>query len=601
MDQQLIRNFCIIAHIDHGKSTLADRLLELTGTVSERDMTNQVLDSMDLEREKGVTIKASAVRLLYSAADGQEYQLNLIDTPGHVDFSYEVSRALQACEGALLVVDAAQGVEAQTLANLLLALDADLEIIPVVNKIDLPGSQADDVAEEVEELIGIDAADVLQVSAKQGTNVEGVLASIVERVPPPTGDPDAPLRALIFDTHYDPFKGVVAYLRVVDGALKAGDRLLLMATGASGEPVEVGVFSPTMQPTGMLSAGEVGYVATGFKSIREVRVGDTITLADRQAEKPLPGYAAAKPMVFAGIYPVENEEYPLLRDALEKLQLNDASLVYEPETSQALNFGFRCGFLGLFHMDIIQERLEREYDLDVIVTAPSVEYEVVLRNTADELVVDSPAKVPDEGDIEEIREPWMRIQVFTPVEYIGPVMELVTQKRGEYVSTEYLDRQRVLLTYEMPLAELIVDFYNGLKSVTRGYASLDYQYAGYRGSDLVRLDVLVNHQPIDALALIVHRDDAYHKGQALVRRLKEVIPQQLFAVPIQAAVGKRVLSRADVKALRKDVLAKCYGGDVSRKKKLLEKQKKGKRRMKMVGQIEVPQDAFRAMLTLDED
>ncbi len=601
MDQHLIRNFCIIAHIDHGKSTLADRLLELTGTVPEREMTNQVLDTMDLEREKGVTIKASAVRLLYTAADGKAYQLNLIDTPGHVDFSYEVSRALQACEGALLVVDAAQGVEAQTLANLLLALDADLEIIPVVNKIDLPGSQADDVAEEVEELIGTDAADVLQVSAKQGTNVEEVLATIVERVPPPTGDPDAPLRALIFDTHYDPFKGVVAYLRVVDGTLGAGDRLLMMATGASGEPVEVGVFSPTMQPTGRLSAGEVGYVATGFKSIREVRVGDTITLADRRAEKPLPGYAAAKPMVFAGIYPVENEEYPLLRDALEKLQLNDASLVYEPETSQALNFGFRCGFLGLFHMDIIQERLEREYDMDVIVTAPSVEYQVVLRNTAEELVVDSPAKVPDEGEIEEIREPWMRIQVFTPSEYIGPVMELVTQKRGEYVSTEYLDRQRVLLTYDMPLAELIVDFYNGLKSVTRGYASLDYQYGGYRASDLVRLDVLVNHQPIDALALIVHRDNAYHKGQALVRRLKEVIPRQLFAVPIQAAVGKHVLSRADVKAMRKDVLAKCYGGDVSRKKKLLEKQKKGKRRMKMVGQIEVPQDAFRAMLTLDEE
>ncbi len=575
-------------------------MLELTNTISERDMTDQVLDSMDLERERGVTIKASAVRMAYTAVDGQTVELNLIDTPGHVDFSYEVSRALQAAEGALLVVDATQGIEAQTLANLFLALDADLEIIPVVNKIDLPAASPDEVAEEIEELLGVDAADVLQVSAKEGTNVTDVLEAVVERVPPPKGDPLQPLRALVFDSHYDSYKGVVAYVRVIDGVLGKNDALLMMATRAPVEPVEVGIFSPTMKPTGQLSAGEVGYVATGLKTVREARVGDTITHLRNPAPEALPGYKTVKPMVFAGIYPVEGEDYPLLRDALEKLQLNDASLVWEPETSQALNFGFRCGFLGLFHMEIVQERLEREYDLDIIATAPSVEYEVALR-TGEVVTVDSPADLPDEGLIEAIREPWMRIQVFTPTDYIGPIMDLVTKKRGDYVATEYLDRSRVMLNYDIPLAELIVDFYDQLKSISRGYASLDYHFLEYRAGDLVKLDILVNQMPVDALALIVHRADAYHKGQALVSRLKELIPQQLFVVPIQAASGSKVISRANVKAMRKDVLAKCYGGDVTRKRKLLEKQKKGKKRMKMIGQVEVPQEAFMAILRLGQD
>jgi GTP-binding protein LepA len=601
MDQDHIRNFCIIAHIDHGKSTLADRLLEITGTISDREMTSQVLDSMDLERERGVTIKASAVRMTYRARDGQSYEINLIDTPGHVDFSYEVSRALHACEGAVLVVDATQGIEAQTLANLLLALDADLEIVPVVNKIDLPAARPDEVAEEIEELLGGDAADVCQISAKEGTNVIEVLEAVVARVPHPRGNPSAPLRALIFDSHYDLYKGVIAYVRVVDGSLQQGDRLLMMATRAEIEPIEVGLFAPNMRPTEALEAGEVGYVATGLKTLREARVGDTITLRADPAGGPVPGYVAVKPMVFAGFYPVEGEDYPLLRDALERLQLNDASLVFQPETSQALNFGFRCGFLGLFHMEIVQERLEREYDLDLIATAPSVEYQVVKRNTGELITVDSPADLPDEAVIEEVREPWMRIQVFTPTEYIGPIMELVTKKRGAYISTDYLDRKRVTLNYDIPLAELIIDFYDRLKSVTRGYASLDYQFEGYRPGDLVKLEVLVNEEPVDALAMIVHREDAFHKGQALVSKLKELIPRQLFVVPIQAAVGKKVISRANVKALRKDVLAKCYGGDVTRKRKLLEKQKKGKKRMKQVGQVEIPQEAFMAVLRLGED
>jgi GTP-binding protein LepA len=602
MDQEYIRNFCIIAHIDHGKSTLADRLLERTGTISDRDMMDQVLDSMELERERGVTIKASAVRMQYTPPGGNHpYELNLIDTPGHVDFSYEVSRALEACEGAVLVVDAAQGIEAQTLANLFLALDADLEIIPVVNKIDLPAAQPYEVAEEIEDLLGVDAADVLLVSAKEGKNVEAVLEAVVKRVAPPKGDPEAPLRALVFDSHYDAYKGVIAYIRVVDGRLRDGDELRMMATDAVVEPIEIGVFAPNMKPTGSLEPGEVGYVATGLKTIRQARVGDTITLNERPAAEALPGYKSAKPMVFAGIYPVEGEDYPLLRDALEKLQLNDASLVWEPETSQALNFGFRCGFLGLFHMEIVQERLEREYDLDIIATAPSVAYRIVKRHTGEVIEIDSPAAMPDEGEIEEVQEPWMRIQIYTPVDYIGPVMELVTKKRGEYLATEYLDRSRVLLTYDLPLAELIVDFYDRLKSISRGYASLDYEFREYRAGDLVKLEVLVNKEPVDALALIVHREDAYHKGQALVTRLKALIPQQLFVVPIQAAVGKKVISRANVKALRKDVLSKCYGGDVTRKRKLLEQQKKGKKRMKMIGQVEVPQEAFMAVLRLDQD
>jgi GTP-binding protein LepA len=600
MDQSHIRNFCIIAHIDHGKSTLADRMLEMTGTISEREMTEQVLDTMDLERERGVTIKASAVRMKFVAADGQPYQLNLIDTPGHVDFSYEVSRALQACEGALLIVDATQGVEAQTLANLYLAFEADLEIIPVVNKIDLPAALPDEIAQEVADLLGVDPAEVIRVSAKEGTNVDQVLQAVVDLVPPPSGDPQAPLRALVFDSHYDSYKGVIGYIRVVDGRVTQQNDLHAIATGAAIDPIEVGIFAPGMQTTGTLEAGEVGYVATGLKTIREARVGDTLTLAVEGAGEPLPGYQAVKPMVFAGLYPVEGEDYELLRDALEKLQLNDAALVYQPETSQALNYGFRAGFLGLFHMTIVQERLEREYDLDILATAPSVEYQVVLRD-GDVVTIDSPAQLPDESVIEEVREPWMRIQVFTPVEYIGPIMELVTKKRGEYLSTEYPDAKRVVLNYDIPLAELIVDFYDRLKSFTRGYASLDYTFDGYRAGDLVKLDVLVNQQPVDALALIVHRDDAYRKGQLLVSKLKELIPRQLFVVPVQAAVGKRVISRANVKALRKDVLSKCYGGDVTRKRKLLEKQKKGKKRLKMIGNVEVPQEAFMAVLRLDED
>jgi GTP-binding protein LepA len=608
MEQSHIRNFSIIAHIDHGKSTLADRLLELTGTLSPREMTSQVLDAMDLEREKGVTIKASAVRMAYSA-DGKEprnreepyaYQLNLIDTPGHVDFTYEVSRALNACEGAVLVVDASQGVEAQTLANMYLALEADLEIIPVINKIDMLSARPDEVAQELEDLLGVPAEDILRISAKEGTNVAAVLDVVVEQVPAPSGNPDAPLRALIFDSHYDSYKGVVAYVRVVDGVLDKKTPLRLMATGATTEPVEIGVFSPQMKPVDRLSAGEVGYVATGFKSVRESRVGDTITGDANPARQPLPGYRPVKPMVFAGVFPSEGEDYGLLRDALEKLQLNDAALIFEPETSQALNFGFRCGFLGMFHMEIVQERLEREYGLDVVVTAPSVEYEVLLRS-GETVVFDNPSEMPDEGEIEEIGEPWMRIQVFTPETYYGEVMELTTRKRGQFVGQEYPARGRVVLEYDIPLSELITDYFDSLKTSTRGYASLDYRFVGYRAADLVRLDVLVNEQPVDALAMIVHRDQAYYKGQKLISKLKGLIPRQLFTVPIQAAVGKRVISRANVKALRKDVLAKCYGGDVTRKRKLLEQQKKGKKRLKMIGSVEVPQEAFMALLRLDED
>ncbi len=595
-----IRNFSIIAHIDHGKSTLADRLLQLTGTISEREMTEQVLDDMDLEREKGVTIKASAVRMRYTAQDGQTYELNLIDTPGHVDFGYEVSRALAACEGALLVVDASQGVEAQTLANLYLALENDLEIIPIINKIDLPSARPDEVAQEIENLLGTPADEILRVSAKEGTNVEQVLEAIVREVPPPQGDNQAPLRALIFDSHYDPYKGVVVYVRVVDGQLSSEDILRLMASDATFKPVEVGVFAPHMTPTSKLEAGEVGYIATGLKTVREARVGDTVTHAQRPANEPLPGYQHPKPMVFAGIYPVEGEDYQDLRDALEKLQLNDAALIFEPETSQALGFGFRCGFLGMFHMEIVQERLEREYDLDIVVTAPSVEYEVVLRDGTT-LIIDSPAELPDEAQIAEIREPWMKIQIFTPTEFYGPVMDLVTKRRGIFISQEYPTPDRVVLHFELPLSELIVDFFDQLKSRTRGYASLDYQFAEYRPGDLVKLEILVNGEPVDALATIVHRDEAYHKGQKLVSKLKELIPRQLFVVPVQAVAGGRVISRANIKALRKDVLAKCYGGDVTRKRKLLEKQKKGKKRMKMVGQVEIPQEAFLAVLKVGED
>ncbi len=595
-----IRNFCIIAHIDHGKSTLADRLLQKTGTVSEREMMEQVLDSMDLEREKGVTIKASAVRMMYTSQDEITYELNLIDTPGHVDFGYEVSRALEACEGALLVVDASQGIEAQTLANLYMALEADLEIIPIINKIDLPYAHPEDVAEEIQSLLGTPVDQILRISAKAGSNIDAVLEAVVQRVPPPGGDSQGTLKALIFDSHYDPYKGVVAYVRVVDGEIEFTDNLRLMASEVSLRPVEVGVFSPDLRPTGKLSSGEVGYIATGLKTVRECRVGDTITHAAHPASTPLPGYQKAKPMVFAGIYPVEGEDYSELKDALEKLQLNDAALVFEPETSQALNFGFRCGFLGMFHMEIIQERLEREYDLDIIVTAPSVEYEVVLEDGNIKRIA-SPADLPDEAEIMEIREPWMKIQVFTPTTYYGSVMDLTIKRRGIFIDQDYPAPNRVQLNFEIPLSELIVDYFDQLKSRTRGYASLDYQFAEYRTDDLVKLEILVNGEPVDALATIVHRVDAYHKGQAIISKLKDIIPRQLFVVPIQAYAAGRVISRANIKALRKDVLAKCYGGDITRKKKLLERQKRGKKRMKMVGNVEIPQEAFLAVLKYGED
>ena len=594
-----IRNFCIIAHVDHGKSTLADRLLELTGAVSERDMQEQLLDSMQLERERGVTIKASAVRMQYEARDGLGYTVNLIDTPGHVDFTYEVSRALQACEGAVLVVDASQGIEAQTLSNVYLALEQDLEIIPVINKIDLPAAQPAKIAREVEELLGTPVADMPLISAKNGIGVADVLEKVIAEVPQPQRDPDEALRALVFDSHYDVYKGVIAYVRVVDGAVGKRDLLQLYATGARFEPVEIGVFDPVMHAVDGLGAGEVGYIATGLKTVQECRVGDTVTLAKGGTQSPLPGYTQVKPMVFAGIYPTNNEDYADLRDALDKLQLNDASLVFQPETSQALNFGFRVGFLGLFHMEIIQERLEREYDLDILATAPSVEYRVLQKN-GEVALIDSPALLPDENGIEEIHEPWMKIQIYSPQRYIGAVMDLVIKKRGIYATTEYLDATRVILHFDIPLSEIIIDFYDKLKSVTQGYASLDYQFHDYRAGDLVKVDVLVNEEPVDALAMICHRDDAYHRGQRLVSRLKGLIPRQMFVVPVQAAIGKRVISRANVKALRKDVLAKCYGGDVTRKRKLLERQKKGKKRMKMIGSVEVPQDAFMALLSLDD-
>jgi GTP-binding protein LepA len=600
MDQQQIRNFCIIAHIDHGKSTLADRLLQITGTVPDREMMAQMLDTMDLEREKGVTIKASAVRMSYTDASGEAYELNLIDTPGHVDFAYEVSRALQACEGAVLVVDASQGVEAQTLANLYLAMDHDLEIIPVINKIDLVTAQPDAVAEEIEEILGVPADEVLRVSAKAGTNVAAVLEAVVRHVPPPRGDHNQPLRALIFDSHYDPYKGVVAYVRVVDGSIRAGEVLRLMSSELPVEPIEIGVFGPDMRPIVGLEAGEVGYIATGLKTVSDCHVGDTFTLNANPAAAPLPGYRPMKPMVFASAFPSEAADYENLRDALEKLQLNDASLTYEPESSQALGYGFRCGFLGLFHMEIIQERLEREYDLDLIFTAPSVEYEIT-KTDGSEIVIDNPVELPEETKIKEIREPWVQIDVYTPTEFIGQVMDLVTRKRGEFKNQEYLDTRRVLLSYEIPLVEILTDFYNELKARTRGYASLDYHFSTYRPADMVRLDVLVNKDLVDALSIIVHRDQMYAKGMKLVSKLKDAIPRQQFDVPIQAAVGSKVVSRANVKAVRKDVLAKCYGGDITRKRKLLEKQKAGKKRLKMIGSVEVPQEAFMTILRLEEE
>jgi GTP-binding protein LepA len=600
MDQTRIRNFCIIAHIDHGKSTLADRLLEFTGTISKRDMAEQVLDQMDLEREKGITIKAQAVRMRYTARDGQEYELNLIDTPGHVDFTYEVSRSLAACEGAILVVDATQGIEAQTLANLYLAVEADLTIIPVINKIDLPSAEPDKVALEIEDVIGLPRDEVVLASAKEGTGTQDILEAIVHRVPPPHGHEHRPLRALVFDSKYDSYKGVIAYVRVLDGAIGTADKLQMMATASTADVLEVGYFTPALVPVRALGAGEVGYVATGFKNVKDCQVGDTITLAAVPADEPLPGYRPAKPMVFAGLYPVEGDDYPLLRDALDRLRLNDASLVYEPESSVALGFGFRCGFLGLLHMEIVQERLEREYQLDILATAPSVEYWVT-RTDGTRVNVHNPAELPPAGEIAAIDEPLMDISIFTPARYIGTIMDLVTNRRGVFRELKYIEEDRVHLTYRMPLGDLIVDFYDQLKSRTQGYASLDYTFHAYEPGDLVKLDVLVNGQAVDALSLITDRDKAYQQGRLLTDRLKELIPRQLFEVPIQAAIGSRVVARETVKALRKNVLAKCYGGDVTRKRKLLEKQKEGKKRMKRVGSVEIPQEAFMAVLSLNRE
>ncbi|MBA2557909.1 MAG: elongation factor 4 [Chloroflexi bacterium] len=598
--KERLRNFSIIAHVDHGKSTLADRLLELTHTIEARQMTSQVLDSMDLEREKGITIKARAVRLEYPAPDGLTYGLNLIDTPGHVDFAYEVSRSLQACEGAILVIDAAQGIEAQTLANVHLALAQDLVIIPVINKIDLPSAQPELVIEELENVLAIPREEVILASAKEGTGVPEILEAIVARVPPPRGSLGEPLQGLIFDSHYDAYKGVVAYVRLAQGVLHDHDIVRLMASGAQSELLELGVFRPQLVPVKQLRVGEVGYVATGLKSVRDCQVGDTMTAAARPASAPLPGYKPAKPLVFAGIYPLNGPDYPLLRDALEKLHLNDASISYQPESSVALGFGFRCGFLGLLHMEIIQERLEREFDLDLIASAPSVEYLVTMTNDRGEVRIDNPAELPGSGDIETIAEPWVKVSIVTPTEYIGALMELSTGRRGAFLTMEYLDVTRVLLTFELPLAEVIVDYYDQLKSRTQGYASMDYEEIDYRPANLVKLDVLVAGDPVDALSLIVHRDRAQQAGRALVDKLRELIPRQMFEVPIQAAIGSNVIARETIRAMRKNVLAKCYGGDITRKRKLLEKQKEGKQRMKRVGSVEIPQEAFLAVLRSGE-
>jgi GTP-binding protein LepA len=592
MDQGRIRNFSIIAHIDHGKSTLADRVLELTDAVPQRQMREQVLDTMELERERGITIKAQAVRVLWKG-----HQLNLIDTPGHVDFTYEVSRALQACEGALLLVDAAQGIEAQTLANAYLAIENDLEIVPVVNKIDLPQADPDGTAAELAELVGEDPDRVLRISAKTGEGVADVLDAIVERVPAPAGAPDAPARALVFDSSYDQYRGVVAFVRVVDGRFRRREALRAMALGTRFEAEELGFFSPTMRPSETLEAGEVGYVITGLKDVSRLRVGDTLTSVAHSASEPLPGYKDVKPMVFAGLFPTDSDDYPELRDALEKLKLNDAALFYEPETSQALGFGFRCGFLGLLHMEIVRERLEREFDLDLLVTAPNVAYRVQTK-AGEEVEVHSPADMP--AEVEEVEEPYIKASIIVPKDYVGPVMELNTERRGRFDHLEYLSEQRVHLTYELPLAEIVLDYYDQLKSRTRGYASFDYDLAGFRPGDLVRIDVLVGGEPVDALSLVLHRAGAYARGKALVERLKEEIPRQFFDVAIQAAIGSRVIARETVKAKRKDVLAKCYGGDITRKRKLLERQKAGKRRMKQVGAVEVPQEAFLAVLNLGD-
>ena len=598
--QSKIRNFCIVAHIDHGKSTLADRLLELTGEVSERDMEEQLLDNMDLERERGITIKAHAVTLKYKRDDGEIYTLNLIDTPGHVDFNYEVSRSLAACEGAILIVDASQGIEAQTLANTYLAIDHDLEVVPVINKIDLPSAQPEMVINEIEDVIGIPAEDAPQVSAKTGLNVESVLEEIVEKIPSPTGDENAPLKALIFDSYYDSYKGVIVYVRIKEGTVKPGDRIRMMATGAEFDVVEVGVMHPAgLVPNKGLAAGDVGYIAARIKNIQDTRVGDTITTVKNAAAEPLPGYKKVNPMVYSGIYPADGAQYEDLKDALSKLQLNDAALMFEPETSVALGFGFRCGFLGLLHMEIIQERLEREYNLDLVTTAPSVIYKVYKTN-GEMVWVDNPTNLPDPAEIDYMEEPMVKATIMVPKDYVGNVMELCQERRGIYKDMTYMDASRAEIFYELPLNEIIYDFFDALKSRTKGYASFDYELCGYTRSNLVKLDILLNGEMVDALSFIVHKDSAYSRGRKMAEKLKEAIPRQLFEVPIQAAVGSKIIARETVRAMRKDVLAKCYGGDITRKKKLLEKQKEGKKRMRQVGSVEVPQEAFMSVLKLDD-
>jgi len=597
--QENIRNFCIIAHIDHGKSTLADRLIQMTGVLTEREMQEQVLDTMDIERERGITIKAQAVRMVYRARDGQEYILNLIDTPGHVDFNYEVSRSLAACEGAVLVVDASQGIEAQTLANVYLALEHDLEIIPVINKIDLPSARTEEVKKEIEDVIGLDCSEAPEISAKNGINIEEVLEQIVKHVPAPKGSEDEPLRELIFDSFYDGYKGVIVHIRIKEGAVRPGDTIRLMSTGKEFIVTEVGYFRPGQYaPCDVLLAGDVGYLAASIKNVRDTRIGDTITLADRPASEPLPGYRKVQSMVFCGIYPADGAKYNDLRDALEKLQLNDAALTFEPETSGALGFGFRCGFLGLLHMEVVQERLEREYDLDLVTTAPSVVYRITLKD-GNEIYMDNPTNMPPVVSIEKMEEPVVKATIMTPEEYVGNIMELAQERRGIYKDMSYIDQNRVMLTYELPLNEIIYDFFDALKSRTKGYASFDYELIGYRESDLVKLDIMLNGEIVDALSFIVHRDKAYARGRRIAEKLKEAIPRHQFEIPIQACIGGKIIARETVKAFRKDVLAKCYGGDITRKKKLLEKQKEGKKRMRQVGTVEVPQEAFMSVLKLD--
>ncbi|KAB2493532.1 translation elongation factor 4 [Priestia endophytica] len=598
--QSRIRNFSIIAHIDHGKSTLADRILEKTNALSQREMKQQLLDSMDLERERGITIKLNAVQLTYKASDGEEYIFHLIDTPGHVDFTYEVSRSLAACEGAILVVDAAQGIEAQTLANVYLALDNDLEILPVINKIDLPSAEPERVRQEVEDVIGLDASEAVLASAKAGIGIEEILEEIVKKVPAPTGDPFGPLQALIFDSLYDPYRGVVAYIRIVEGSVKVGDKIKMMATGKEFEVTELGVFNPKPIAKDELSVGDVGFLTAAIKNVGDTRVGDTITHVKNGALEPLPGYRRLKPMVFCGLYPVDSARYNDLRDALEKLELNDSALEFEPETSQALGFGFRCGFLGLLHMEIIQERIEREFNIDLITTAPSVIYEV--HTTSDErLVIDNPSNMPDAQKINHVEEPYVKATIMVPNDYVGPVMELCQRKRGDFIDMQYLDENRVNVVYEIPLSEIVYDFFDQLKSNTKGYASFDYELIGYKESKLVKMDILLNGENVDALSFIVHRDFAYERGKVIVEKLKKLIPRQQFEVPIQAAIGQKIVARSNIKAIRKNVLSKCYGGDISRKRKLLEKQKEGKKRMKQIGSVEVPQEAFMAVLQMDED